>query len=109
MKQRYAVMINGSRIIMGALGMIFLFSYCGPDQEIAVQKKVAERVSIFRKKRIQECRATLIGQAEHIVDSLLLAEARQSLSDSLTRQRPGKPLQPLPVPAIDTLAIKPIF
>lgn len=82
---------------------------CGADKEKIVTEKIAERVSAFRTKKSAECRATLLYEAEHIVDSLLLEEAKAGLSDSLASLRPFKPMQPAPVPAIDSFPIAPLF
>jgi hypothetical protein len=84
-------------------------SGCTRDQESIVQQKVAERTSVFRAKKSAECREKLFLAAEKMVDSLLLTEAQQELRDSLSRSRPGRPLKPLPVPAIDSLTVKPLF
>lgn len=82
---------------------------CGPDKEIIIKEKVAERVNDFVRKKKEECRESLLQSAEHIVDSLLLSDAQASLLDSLTRLRPGRPFQPAPVPPIDSLTVQPIF
>lgn len=82
---------------------------CARDQEAIVRQKVAERTSVFRAKKSAECREKLFMAAEKMVDSLLLAEAQQELRDSLSRMRPGRPMQPVPVPPIDSLTVKPLF
>lgn len=82
---------------------------CGPDKEQIVAEKIAERVSDFRKKESMKCRAALLRDAESIVDSLLLEEARAALGDSLAALRPFKPPKPALIPAIDSLSIAPIF
>lgn len=82
---------------------------CGRDKEAIVQAKVAERVGAFRTKHLAECRATLLRDAEKRVDSLLLAEAKGTLADSLTRLKPFKPPQPPPLVPIDSLSVRPIF
>lgn len=82
---------------------------CGPDKEIIIQAKVKERLTAFREKKNAECRAELLAEAEKIVDSLLLVEAKMELGDSLARLRPFKPPKPSPLPPIDTLPVQPIF
>lgn len=82
---------------------------CGPSKEQIVAEKIAERVADFRKKESMKCRTALLRDAEGIVDSLLLEEARAALGDSLAALRPFKPPKPDPVPAIDSLPIVPIF
>jgi len=82
---------------------------CVQDKQKLVAEKVAERVMEYKNKRHLECWQNLMVKAEKKVDSLLLAEAQQALQDSLSRLRPFKPNQPPPVPAIDSLAVKPLF
>ncbi len=81
---------------------------CGPDKEEIIQKKISERVTEFRTKKSKECIDGLLADAEKIVDSLLLEEAKQQLNDSLMRMRPSRPLQPVDVPAIDSATVAPI-
>ena len=82
---------------------------CESDKEKIVNEKVAERLTAFREKKNAECRSELLDEAEQIVDSLLLAEAKMELSDSLIRLRPAKPPKPTPLPPIDSLPVQPIF
>jgi len=92
-------------VVMSCLGAVS----CGPDKEAVVQEKVAERVAAFQVKKIAECRQMLLREAEQMVDSLLLEEAKMELSDSLARSRPGRPPRPTPLQPIDSLAVKPLF
>src|SRR5690606_27101290 len=82
---------------------------CGGDKEKIINEKVAERLTAFREKKRAECRDALLAEAEKIVDSLLLAEARMELSDSLVRMRPARPARPAPLAPIDSLPVRPIF
>lgn len=91
-----------------AIGITFLAA-CTQDKEAIVQAKVAERVSYFKSQKSAECRERLLATAEKTVDSILLAEAQQSLLDSLARLRPNRPFQPPKVNPIDSLTVKPIF
>ncbi|MEY3239831.1 MAG: hypothetical protein RIR11_1269 [Bacteroidota bacterium] len=88
---------------------LLLFTACGPGEEVLIRQKVDARVAEFSKKKRQECRSSLINEASKVVDSLLLAEAQTDLRDSLNRVRPFKPVEPPPVPPIDSLEVKPIF
>jgi hypothetical protein len=90
------------------LGLLIL-SACGPSREEVIRQKVAQMVQDYRVKKSAECRASLLSEAEQIVDSLLLTEAQATLRDSLNRLRPAKPAEPIPIPPIDSLAVKPIF
>lgn len=82
---------------------------CGPDRATLIGQKVSERVEAFRAKKKGECTAALLQRAEHLADSLLLAEAEAALNDSLSRTRPNRPAKPLPLPPIDSLKVQPIF
>ena len=82
---------------------------CGPDEKTIIQQKVDVRIAEFVKKKKEECRKGLLEEAETVVDSLLLTEAQLQLRDSLNRARPFKPIEPPPVPPIDSLEVKPIF
>ena len=88
---------------------ILLFISCSPNQERIVQAKVEEKIKDFVKKKQLECRSALLYEAEKKVDSMLLAEARAELQDSLNRSKPISPAPPPIVPPIDSLEIKPIF
>ena len=101
--------LNESKRILLAMISCFCVVGCGPDKEAVVQEKVAERVTAFRVKKTVECRQALLSEAEQIVDSLLLEEAKIELMDSLTRSRPGRPHRPAPLHPIDSLAVKPLF
>jgi hypothetical protein len=95
---------------IAALGIWCLFlTGCDIDQTEIVDQKVSTIVHDFRKKRNTECRDALLLDAEHIVDSMLLAEAQTALRDSLSRGKPGKPTQPPAVLPIDSLLVQPIF
>jgi hypothetical protein len=82
---------------------------CGKPKSEIVQEKASSLVAAFRVKKSAECREQLLAQAEKIVDSLLLAEAKDNLSDSLARLRPGRPVEPAAILPIDSLLVKPIF
>jgi hypothetical protein len=82
---------------------------CGKEKDEVVRLKVAETVQDFRQKKTAECREILLREAEEIVDSLLLTEATEAMSDSLARLRPSRPIQPPRIPPIDSLQVRPIF
>ncbi len=82
---------------------------CGPERSEIIQREVSSRVAEFRKKKALDCQNALLSEAERMVDSLLLSEAKAALADSLLRGRPTKPLKPAPIPPIDSAVVKPIF
>lgn len=100
-----------SRLLrLGCLALsLLLWAACSEDKDRVIAQKVQERVDEFKKKKMQECREALLQKAESRVDSILLTEARQELQDSLSAGRPSRPVQPPLVPAIDSLAVKPLF
>ena len=91
---------------------IFILSVemgCSEDKETLIMEKAGERVAEYRKKRQADCLRNLLVKAEQKVDSILLAEAKQALEDSLMRLRPFRPVQPPPIEAIDSLNVAPLF
>ena len=89
--------------------ILFALTACGPDKEAIINEKVLERVHAFRQKKNAECSNTLLAEAEKIVDSVLLAEAKMELGDSLASLRPARPPKPAPLSPIDSLTVQPIF
>lgn len=96
-------------IFFSCILSLVLFFACSGEKERVVQEKVAQRVADFRKKETAKCRVDLLAEAGQIVDSLLLYEALSEVQDSLKQLRPFKPLPPIVIPPIDSLAVKPIF
>ena len=90
-------------------GGLYTLAGCRSDKGKVIGEKVAERVAAFREKESAKCREALLADAEHIVDSLLQAEALADVSDSLSRIRPVRPFKPQPVLPIDSLTVKPLF
>ncbi len=97
------------RVALALCPVLLVPGACGPDKQVIINQKVAEKEMAYRDKRSIECRISLMAEAEEIVDSLLLAEAKMELGDSLTRLRPAKPVKPAPLPPIDSLKVQPIF
>jgi hypothetical protein len=95
----------------GAALLLFLCLWfaCRPDKTAEIHKKAQQRIEDFRKKHELELRTGLLTRASAIADSILLAEAQAQVRDSLSRTKPFRPLQPPPIPPIDSLAVKPIF
>lgn len=100
-----------SRLVLSCCfaGAVWFTVGCGRNEDALVDRTVQARLDDFARKKRQECRAALLAEAGRIVDSLLLAEAKMQLEDSLARRRPTKPIQPPLVPALDSLPVKPIF
>jgi len=107
-RNAYSGFLHTRRALLLLFGL-GLAAGCGPAKEELVQQKVAERVQAYMAKKTSECRDKLLQEAGEMADSILLSEARMDLRDSLGRQRPGRPVKPLPVPPIDSLAVKPLF
>ena len=90
-------------------GIVLAGSGCQSDKTEIIAEKVKARVDEFVKTKREECRVSLMEEAEKVVDSLLLQEAQYGLRDSLNRTKPSAPFPPSEVPPIDSLEIKPIF
>ena len=90
-------------------GALLTLAACSRGKERLIREKVADRVNDYRKRRLAECQASLLTDAEKIVDSLLLHEALNEVNDSLRGMRPFKPLPPGAIAPIDSGVVKPIF
>ncbi len=92
---------------------IFLFfsllCACNNRRDLIIQQQVQQNIQEYRKKYRAESEAKFLLEAGHLADSILLAEARTALADSLARHKPVKPVQPPPIPPIDSAGVKPIF
>lgn len=85
------------------------FSGCQEDRSAIVKQKVQERVEEFRAKQRIACRMALYEKAGRMADSILIAEAKQEVQDSLGRLRPFRPSQPPDVLPIDSARVAPLF
>lgn len=103
--------LNSIRFYHGLLCLFLCLGViaCADDKHKLIAEKVSERVEDFKKKKMESCRESLLAKAEKQVDSLLLAEAQESLRDSLSRLKPFRPVQPPPLLPIDSLKIQPFF
>ena len=95
--------------VVAGVALCVHIASCGPERSEIIQREVSSRVAEFRKKKALDCQNALLSEAERMVDSLLLSEAKAALADSLLRGRPTKPLKPAPIPPIDSAVVKPIF
>lgn len=98
-----------SKMFFNSFIISSLSTSCNEAKTETIQAKIRERVEDYRQERQAQCRESLLQEAEKIVDSLLLAEATQEIQDSLNRNRPGRPVQPPDVPAIDSSPVLPLF
>ena len=92
-----------------AVALLCALLSCGPDKDSIIRQEVDRRVAEYKARELETCRKNLYRRAEHMVDSLLLDEARKAVLDSANRIRPIRPIPPPPVPAIDTLKVRPLF
>lgn len=97
------------RIGLGCLFFFLVSSGCQEDKSVVVRQKVEERVAEFREKQRMACRLSLYEKAGRMADSILIAEAKQEIQDSLGRLRPFRPSQPPDVPPVDTARVAPLF
>jgi hypothetical protein len=109
--QAFRVTFFPNRVIFFFIIYVYIciLNSCDDNRETIIFQKTKERVDDYREERLEAYRSQLLADAEKIVDSLLLTEAAQSLLDSLNRSRPGRPVQPPDVPAIDTAPVRPLF
>ncbi len=101
----FCVLVN----ILLSIFICVIVSGCGKDKDEIIRLKATEMVQDFRQKKSLECREILLREAEEIVDSLLLTEATDAMSDSLSRLRPSRPVQPPAILPIDSLKVHPLF
>lgn len=79
------------------------------DVEAAIEEKVQERLAIFRKRQIADCRKKAVELASTQADSILIARARQERSTEVKPARPGRPNQPTAKTLSDSLELAPLF
>lgn len=96
-------------LLLPVAALLLLFSACQHDREALVQRQVQQKVAEFKKKYTAECEDKFLAEAGHLADSVLLAEAKAALADSLARNKPVKPIRPPAIPPIDSSIVKPIF
>lgn len=89
--------------------LLLLVWSCKKNNEELIVQKVSEAVAAAKSKKAVECRENVLAEAEKIVDSLLLLEAKSSLGDSLANLKPSKPPKPVPIPPVDTAEVRQIF
>ena len=100
---------------MKKIGILLCFSaFCGAckDDTAARQARIQEEVQIlvdnYRKVRLAECYQTALDSADHLVDSLILAEA-QRIDTAALQARPQKPPKVVLKSVLDTLPVQPIL
>ncbi len=74
-----------------------------------MQEKLDSRLDRWKKGVERVCLKKVMEEAEAIVDSTLLADARFKRDTSDIPAIPGRPDRPDFVPPEDTVAVKPIF
>ena len=94
-------------ILLTALS--FFYVGCGTDKDEIIRQMVDEKVQSFRQTEMTACRLRMLEDAERTVDSILLAEAKAEVLDSLNRARPLRPPLPIPQDPIDSAEVRPIF
>jgi hypothetical protein len=82
---------------------------CQNDRSAEINAEILRRVQRSEKQYRLDCTQRMFQEAEQIADSLLLAEAKLSLNDSMRNRAPYKPLPPAVLSPIDSLEVKPLF
>ncbi len=75
-----------------------------------VEELIAQNLEQFKKERAKECFDGVLKEANRIVDSTLLANAKNKKVFSVIKPPiPDKPIKPDPLPPIDSAEVKPIL
>ncbi|MFK8100929.1 MAG: hypothetical protein AB8G15_00325 [Saprospiraceae bacterium] len=75
-----------------------------------VEELVAQNLKKFKKERAKECFTGVLKEANRLVDSTLLANAKNKKVFSVIKPPiPDKPVKPDPLPPIDSAEVKPIL
>lgn len=95
--------------------LVASFSSCGNDErdeaaiQVAIQEALNAKIAKYESARMRSCQEDIWDEANIIVDSILLMEARES-RDSLGKPpRPEKPEKPEIKTIIDSLPIEPLL
>lgn len=104
------------KLIVGiSIGCILLLSACveGDKDKKAVQAAIMDgvknRIADYQSVRLKRCREQMLEEANLIVDSIMLIEARLA-KDTLDKPlKPLKPEKPEIKTILDTLPVKPIL
>lgn len=103
---------------LGLFALLGLFSLLSCEDEEHQEKRRAmiheafeKRIATYRKDHARKCRREVMEFAKLIVDSTMLARARNiKVVDSLSRPpKPGKPSPPPPKILEDTLEVAPLL
>jgi hypothetical protein len=81
------------------------------ETQALIDKKVAEKVDLYRSIRLQKCRERILERASELADSIIRATAVNSnIIDNTTRPvPPPRPARPEIKMPIDTTPVKPFF
>ena len=104
-------------ILMFLLSFVLFFGSCKKQKaetkeelNLRIQDKVEEKLEARRAERMKACKKAALKIAEVRVDSILLLEAKLTLSDTISK--PSKAIKP-PAPNLltpkDSSEIKPLF
>ena len=82
-----------------------------PSRETLIQQALEKKLEKYERSHAKRCRDKVLKKAKELVDSIMLAEARQVLVvDSIPRPpKPTKPEAPEPLPLEDTLELAPLL
>ena len=75
-----------------------------------VKELVAQNIKAFKQERLEECHKEAIIEADRLVDSILLANAKNKKAFAIIKPPiPEKPIKPTALQPIDSSAVKPIL
>lgn len=79
------------------------------EVQALIEQTVEERLANYKRIRMERCRENIIKEANRIVDSLLIVEARRE-KDTLQRPpKPARPEKPELKTLDDTTKVKPLL
>jgi hypothetical protein len=96
-------------------GVILITSACLKNTkdsdavQAAINKRLEERFEDYKRIRLKRCMEDVLEEANLIVDSIMLLEARMAKDTLYKPLRPDKPEKPEIKTILDTLPIAPIL
>ena len=82
---------------------------CERDRTEEINAEIQNRVARYAKQYTADCTQSTLDEAEKIVDSLMLEEARAAINDSLRNKAAARPAPPARLSPIDSAVVKPLF
>lgn len=94
---------------LGALGLLMMACEEDRTEELKaqlIQERVEERVNRVVETRRMRCTAAMFKEANRIVDSILIAQAKSNKDSIPKPPKPSKPDRPIPISPSDSATIE---